>query len=320
MKKSISLFIAIAMGLTFGLTSCNPDDPDDPTNPKNEGEEEEVFVSKTPQNSNVLVEELTGIGCQFCPDGHKLCDSLTNHYDGKFYSINIHTGVYATNRTPDYTTVEGDSIRTAFGVNGYPNGYINRFIWNVQDQSGQSKRTIAMGRGYFPVCAERIMTSSPAYANVAAKASINKSTRELTVKVQVYFTAEGDTTAIHVALVQNGLESTQSGASQWYPEHYNAETGMYTHYHMLRKQLHNFQGDIIGTGKADQLVTKTYTYTIPETLGNGNIEAVLENMEVFVYITESHVINANGIHYPYPIVNVCKSSMKLNSAGMTVLN
>ena len=297
MKRYVSLFAAIAFALSMGFTSCNNDE-------KEEGDGDEVFVSQTAQTSNVLVEELTGIGCQYCPDGHKLCDSLTQAYDGRFYSINIHTGGYATNRTPDYTTAEGDTIRTWFGVSGYPNGYVNRYVW--QTSQGNS---IALGRGYFPYCADKIITSANAYANVAAKATINKSTRELTVKVQVYFTGETtDTTAVHVAIVQNGLESTQSGAATWYPEHYNAETGMYTHYHMLRKLLHGPLGDVIENNGVNTLVSKTYTYTIPETLGNGNIEAVLENLEVMVFITTNRTLS-NGKTYPYPIINVCKSEL-----------
>ena len=302
MKKYVSLFVAIAFGFTMGMTSCK-NDPDDP---EKGGSNEEVFVSKTKQASNVLVEELTGIGCQYCPDGHKLCDSLAEANPGKFYSINIHTGGYATGRTPDYTTAEGDTIRTWFGVNGYPNGYINRYVWKTSNGN-----TIALGRGYFPSCADIIMNQTTAYANVAAKATIDKSTRELKVKVQVYYTdSTDDTTAIHVAIVQNGLKSTQSGAATWYPEHYDAATGMYTHYHMLRKMLHGANGDVIENKGVNTMVSKTYTYTIPETLGNGNIEADLDNLEVMVFLTECHTLSS-GKTYPYPIVNVCKSSLEL---------
>ncbi|MBO4402660.1 MAG: Omp28-related outer membrane protein [Bacteroidales bacterium] len=304
MKKRVSLFVAIALGFSMGLTSCNPDEPDDPQNNDNE-----VFVSTTPQTPNVLVEELTGIGCQYCPDGHKLCDSLVEVYNGRFYSINIHTGGYAAGKNPDYTTPEGDTLRTWFGVSGYPNGYVNRIVWRTS-----SGNTIALGRGYFPSCADMIISGSTsmgnAYANVAAKATINKSTRELKVKVQVYYTGETtDTTAVHVAIVQNGLKSAQSGAATWYPEHYDAATGMYTHYHMLRKLLNGPMGDVIENKGVNTMVTKTYVYTIPETLGNGNIEAVLENLEVMAFITTNRTLS-NGKTYPYPIINVCKSSLE----------
>ena len=30
----------------------------------------QTFVSTTPENKNVILEEFTGISCGFCPDGH----------------------------------------------------------------------------------------------------------------------------------------------------------------------------------------------------------------------------------------------------------
>ena len=32
----------------------------------------QTFVSTTPENKNVILEEFTGITCVYCPDGHRI--------------------------------------------------------------------------------------------------------------------------------------------------------------------------------------------------------------------------------------------------------
>jgi len=68
MKKFFVSILGLSIILAF--SSCGPND-DEPQEPK-----EEVFVSKTPENRKVILEEYTGINCGYCPDGHKRADSL----------------------------------------------------------------------------------------------------------------------------------------------------------------------------------------------------------------------------------------------------
>ena len=37
---------------------------------------EQTFVSTSPENKNVVLEEFTGIHCTYCPDGHRLAQIL----------------------------------------------------------------------------------------------------------------------------------------------------------------------------------------------------------------------------------------------------
>ena len=315
MKKFCSLFLFSLMGMAVLFSSCKKDDGKDPEESENQGgggSAPAIFVSTEPQNSNVLIEELTGWGCQYCPDGHKRCDSLSQvYYPGKVFSINVHCGQYSEGRDPEYTTDEGYTLLRTLGANGFPCGYINRISWKT---SSSSSATFYLGRGYFKPCAEQIMNNSNAIANIAAKATLDKSTRELKVTTQVCFTsAPKDTTVpiiMNVALVQNNIKGPQSGAQTWYPERWDGTK--YTHNHMLRAYITGLKGDFInykGTGR-ENVIQKTYSYVIPENMGRGNIPAVLEDMEVICFIAQKGTSTSNPEEYfPIAIINVCKSEM-----------
>lgn len=276
---------------------------------------ENVFVSTVSQKSNVLIEELTGIGCTYCPDAHKICDQLVAANPGKVFVICVHSGIYANNRTPLFTTEEGNTLLNTLGVmGGYPAGYVNRYQWTVNGSQG-----FGVSRGVFDQITQMLLQSQTAKTNVAAKATIDKSTRELKVTVQVCYTgeltAEEGAYAVHVALAQNGVKGPQSGGSTYYPERWDATTQQYTHNHMLRKLLAGLNGDVVpyaGTGSAN-VIEKTYTYTIPANLGLGNIPAVLEDMEVICYVSKMVQLQRSSDGYkfdfPLPIDNVCKAEL-----------
>lgn len=262
-----------------------------------------IFVDTLPQFKNVLIEEITGIGCGFCPDGHRMCDSLVELYNGKIFNINIHCGGYA-NYTPNYKTEEGDAIFEVFkSGGGFPAGYVSRQEWNIKSDP------YPVGRGYFAYCAKEIMAQRT-YMNIAAQSTIEKATRKLTVNVQGYFTdLTTETSLINIALVQNNIKGPQSGGEEYYPAHYDAATKKYTHNHMLRKMITGTWGEVIPNTGKNSLYSKTFTYTIPSTLGLGSIQTVLEDMEVIVFVTKQNTIN--GVTCGTDIVNVNKSSMTI---------
>ena len=59
----------------------------------------QTFVSTTPGNRNVLIEEYTGVRCQYCPMGHKATDFTVNSFPGRAFAINIHQGMFASQYT-----------------------------------------------------------------------------------------------------------------------------------------------------------------------------------------------------------------------------
>ena len=307
MKKFFLPIIWLSVALAF--IACDPkEDPTDPTDPDDTTKTEEVFVSKTAQNRNVLLEEYTGINCGYCPDGHKIADSLHAIYGDKFIQINIHAGSFA----PAYKTPEGTALNTAFNINSYPAGVVSRELVNTG-----SAYKFGISRSSWNGVASQIM-AKPAYANVAAKTTINQSTRKLTCKVQVYFTDSSAVDAglnyINIALVQNNILGSQSGAIKLYPEMYDSETGKYKHNHMLRALINGVDGESIPNNTKKTLYSKTFTYDIPETISN--VDVVLEDVDVIVFVTQNTPntipTNFTDVNKEMPrVINVCKSALTL---------
>lgn len=316
MKRFLYVGMFLLAGVTVALTSCQKDDEKKGDDTKS-AEKIEVFVSTEAQTRAVLIEELTGLGCQYCPAGHKLCDQLAEQYPGKFYSINVHCGNYAEGKTPEYTTDEGYTLLRTLGIAkgfGFPAGYVNRRYITVNLGSSGTTSGYGMDRSLFQNLSTKFMAET-AEANIAAKATLDKASRKLTVTTQVCFTsAPKDASAtsyiMNVALIQNNIKGPQSGAATHYPERWDGTN--YTHNHMLRAYITGLKGDMFeykGTGK-DNVLQKTYEYTIPANLGRGNIPAVLDDMEVICFVTNKATNTSNPEDYfPLPIINVCKSEI-----------
>ena len=239
------------------------------------------FVSTTPENKNVVLEEFTGIYCTFCPDGHLKAQQLHDANPGDVVLINIHTGSYANPNPgdPDFKTPFGSAIAGQSNVGGYPAGTVNRHQFTMSQNGGT-----AMSRGDWQAAGGQILTQ-PSCVNVAAEATLNISTRELIVDVEAYYTANSTSTTnkINVVLLQNNVEGPQTGGASYNPGAM-LPNGNYNHQHMLRHMLTGQWGDDIPATTTGSLFQNTYTYTIPADL-NG-IAYDLFNLEVAVFVSE----------------------------------
>lgn len=59
----------------------------------------QTFVSTTPENKNVVLEEFTGIHCGYCPNGHVVAQGISDNNPGDVVLVNIHVGSYAAPNT-----------------------------------------------------------------------------------------------------------------------------------------------------------------------------------------------------------------------------
>lgn len=250
----------------------------------------QTFVSTTPENKNVVLEEFTGISCTYCPDGHRIANDIYNNNPTDVVLINIHTGGYASPQGPgtDFNTMFGSAIAAQSNLSGYPAGTVNRRVFAGLGQNGGT----AMSRGNWQSASSQIL-NEPSYVNVAAQANLDISTRQLSVTVEAYYTGSSpvNTNKLNVALMQNNVEGPQTGAS--YNPTAILPNGNYNHQHMLRHMLTGQWGiDIINTSSGS-FFTNTYTYTIPNDL-NG-VAFDLFNLEVAVFLTETqqNVITGN---------------------------
>lgn len=235
----------------------------------------QTFVSTDPSNKNVILEEYTGVNCGYCPDGHRIANQIAAAHPDRFWAINIHQGSYA-NTTPDYRTPFGDALAGQTGLTGYPAGTINRHVF--------SGSVTSLSRSSWSSATNTILSQSSC-VNVAAQSTIDFNTRVLTVVVEVYYTGNSATTTnlLNVALLQDNILGPQaSGATN--PD--QMEGNQYRHMHMLRHLLTGQWGETINTTTTGTFYTNTFTYTVPANLNN--IEYVLEDLEVVVFISEGH--------------------------------
>ena len=166
----------------------------------------QTLVTTQPLNKNIVLEEYTGIHCQYCPEGHVISASILANHPGRAAVIAIHQGSFATPNAgePDYRTAFGDPLAAQTGLTGYPSGTVNRHVF--------IGTTTALGRGDWTSSSDQIL-QQPSPVNVGVQSSFNAATRELTVHVELYYTANSSvpTNYINVALIQNHIFGPQTG-------------------------------------------------------------------------------------------------------------
>lgn len=265
MKKSL---LVAALALLSGVATAQITD---------------TFVSITPSNKNVVLEEFTGVNCGYCPDGHRIVNEIAAAHPGRVVPINIHTGGYAA----QYQTSFGSAIASQTGLDGYPAGTVNRHIFT----GGKT----ALGRNNFASASNQILgQASP--VNIAARGTINFETRELNLTVQLYYTANSaaSTNMLNVAILQDNILGPQGGMSANPSQVVGSQ---YNHQHMLRHLITGQWGEQIATTTAGTLVEKTFTYTIPQQFGisGQQVDAVLEDLSIAVFVAEGHQEILSGV-------------------------
>lgn len=251
-------------------------------------------VSQTAGKKNALIEEFTGIHCGYCPDGHKISDQITSGDPTHVFSVNVHAGSYAAPSSGeiDMRTTDGTAILAIPGmlVSGFPAGDVNRAPCTSPQQSGG----LAMSRGSWSAAVNTIKNQN-AYVNIAGAATLNTSTRVLTVNIEAYYTAAGPSANyLTVMLKQDAILGTQSGGSTYYPA--MMVGSQYKHNHALRDVLTTGStGEVMGSTAMGYKFTKTITYTVPATIGN--VAVTLANLDIVAFVSETGGKN---------IINVCK--------------
>lgn len=268
------------------------------------------FVSTEPQNKNVLIEEFTGRNCGYCPDGHVIANQICHNNPDRVWAMNIHAGGFSPTSLPNLNTTDGTAICNGFAVTGFPAGVVNRSTPNSIDRGQWAAKTnqeLAM----------------QAVCNVAGQAVINPATRLATITVEIYYTGDNaeSTNYLTVAMLQDSIWGSQTGGSM-NPEQYVGD--QYCHMHILRDIITDTWGEAISPTTAGTLITKTYTYEIPEVIGNPNaVEVDIDNVTFLAYVVEKQqgatsrpILNVNELNtfqgteealYPY-IANVASAS------------
>lgn len=292
-------------------------------------------VSTAPQNKKAVLEEFTGIYCGYCPDGHRIATDIYNADPNNVILVNIHAGSFANVNVgePDLKTTEGTAINNMTGTNtggtsvpmgitGYPAGNVNRHVWA---SGAQTSGGMALNRNVWTADATSIKTQT-AYCNVALQGTIDVTTRMLTVRAEVYYTASSpsSTNRLNIMLLEDDVTGPQHnyGAATFGPGYYNYANynadQSYNHNHVLRKAITGATGEAINVTTAGTTYTTEATYSIPLTYGaTGKTNpCALGNLKLVAYVTETDIEVINGAHGPISMINFAHS----NDIGTTNLN
>ena len=260
----------------------------------------QTFVSTTPENKKVILEEFTGISCGFCPDGHLIASQIHDNNPGNVAIIAIHAGGFASPTGPgtDFRTSFGDAIDTYWGISGYPAGTVNRV--------GGS-----MGRSSWAGAATPIL-SQPSPVNVGIQANVD-STNTLTVDIEVYYTGSQTVTTnkLNVAVVQNNVEGPQSGSSG--NPTAVLPNGNYNHMHMLRYMMTGTWGETISTITQGTLYTNQFSWSLPADI-NG-VPLVPQDLSIVAFVSEGNENILSGNERPVNVIGWVQPSWECTGSA-----
>ena len=232
------------------------------------------YVSTAPANRNVILEEFTGRGCGYCPDGHRIANEIMANNPGRVWAINVHAGGYAQTSYPNFITTDGNTIHGGFSISGYPTGVVNRSTSAGQSRSAWNSLSMTQ-------------LNQAAECNVAGVVRINPDTRIATITVEVYYTGNSgyDENYLTVAMLQDSILGSQSGMSS---NPAQVVGGQYCHMHVLRDVITTSAwGDAISPTTQGTLITKTYEYQIPEVIGSPNgVDVIIDHIFFLAWVSE----------------------------------
>lgn len=256
----------------------------------------QTFVSTEVANKNAIIEEYTGVNCGNCPDGHKIANQIVAANPGRVWAINIHQGSFAANT---YTTQWGNALAAQTNLSGYPSGTVNRHVF--------SGSATALNRGQWASATNTIL-GQPSPVNVAARGTLDFATRVLSLEVEVYYTSNSavPTNMLNVAVLQDNILGPQAGAAA---NPAQVEGSQYRHMHMLRDLITGQWGDTIPTTTQGTFFSRTYTYTVPQSLSNE--EMVLEDLNVIVFVAEGRQEILTGCHADVQFIGAQPKIMSL---------
>ena len=268
------------------------------------------------QNRVAVLEDFTGVKCQFCPDGARMADGIEQQLGNKFITIATHGGGYATptggvlypNGMGGNDTLFYADFRSGFdldlidqsGANSYPSGTMNRMhVQNDFNLTANVSPPMAMSRSHWATTAG-VVNSLVSPVNVGASATV--SGRNLTVEVELYYTDEETVdNFIHVGILQDGIKSLQVN---WTAQAGGFYDSAYVQNNVLRTYITGQWGErITETTTKGTVVKRQYQYNIPDKFvehpnhRRGEGVAVIDDLKVVVFVSHDRIeiLNATEV-------------------------
>ena len=223
-------------------------------------------------SKKVLIEEFTGAWCGWCPDGEVVVDDILSTYPNDVYSVSVHD-----NDAMDFA----DGIRTGFNVTAYPNGMVDRFVFDGEPKEPHSRGV------WLANTATRLGEYTP--VNVGLTNNVwNAGTRQISLTAQASFVdyAAGDLRFI-VYIVEDNVTGVGTGYNQ--VNYLNTTAGHpyfgagdpiigYNHRRVLRALpggTYGNAGVIPATVSPGSSYTESFTYTLPASYDETNLSIVV---------------------------------------------
>ena len=278
------------------------------------------LVSQEPQDRTVLLEEYTAINCGNCPAGHVVGYGLLAAHPGTAVAVELHGGGLAepSGGQPEFRTTWSTALWSHYGVNSQPRGAINRIPVNGQTVISTTAWTNAVNGAL----------ALPSPVNIGISSTFDAGPRTLTVNVELYYTQDGLGGNDRIAVLLK--ESHLIGYQQDYQ---NGAQADYDHKNVLRAYLTDLWGDEVATTTQGTLVSRTYTFTVPEGWDIANCEVVAFVSEYQGEIYQARAVGADGgfttaiadysakadlLPYPVPASDHIFIPLSVNEAGAII--
>lgn len=218
----------------------------------------------------VLIEEFTGVRCVNCPEGSDKIKDLLAIHDTNLVAVSIHAGFFADpypESQYDFRTTAGTQLENNLlgPVSGYPAATINRKLF---DNEFELPVTLNKWAGYITQ-----ELQEPAKLTLDITTNYTDATRALNIQVDLKFLETiDDQINISVILVEDGVADAQLT-----PDGLQTD---YTHNHIFRKNLTNYDGDRIDEATdLGEVLNKSYNFTLPN-------DWVAENCHVIAFVSQ----------------------------------
>ena len=224
------------------------------------------------QDKVVLMEELTGVRCPNCPDGHQEVESILSNNPGRVLAVAVHTPFLGQPfpGEPSLITQAGIDMESTFGgYDGKPASLIDRVSY-----PGEQYRFLGLPQWVIRVN-ERMMETSPVNIDVTSTLASNGNSG--VISASMTYTDAASDHRFGILLTENEVATTQIVGS--------VEVEDYEQEHVLR----NYITPVTGQGfeevalEPGRVFEKDFAFDIEEGWNS-------DNMEVIVWVSD-----ANGI-------------------------
>ncbi len=241
----------------------------------------EYLASTETKKRRVVIEDLTGVRCGWCPRGARNAENYNTAVGGKAYLIAIQSGSYAgpgpSGEPNTMITQYGQTFVSYFQPAGYPAASIGR--------TTNPKTYTLTGNSWKSVADGILNSNSP--MNIGNEITWDESTRELSIKVELYYTStETESNYINVALLENNITFPQQDYELIPNPYWDID---YVHDHVLRELLTGQWGDEVTSDLTVQgnRLQRSYTLTVDNDFD-------INNCDILVFTTKhkEHVYTA----------------------------